>query len=183
MKVFIMLLLLTISLFAMSREQISVLQTAYSMGKMIKAKNGTSFENTLAAIALTESSAGVDIVGDDRTKTGEKKLLVDSSLGCMQIRISTAKELAKKYKIISWLSNYSDEELGFKLMSSNQLSAMIAGLHIAHYYDVALSRKWKRPWFKTISRYNGGWNNTYYFNKVKKNMKIIKRLVKNGAIR
>ncbi len=176
-------LLLAVQVFALTERQVKTLQTAYSIGQLIVAKDGTTFENTLAAIALTESSAGVNLIGDDRTKAGKKKPLIESSIGCMQIKISTAKELARRYKLISWVDTMSDEALGFRLLASNQTSVLIAGIHIMHYYDVALSRGYYNPWFKTISRYNGGWNNTEYFERVKKNLKTIKRLVKNGALK
>ena len=61
MKLFILPLIAT-SILAFSTDQKEILNEAYNIGGLIKAKDGMTFEKTLRSIALTESSAGKYVV-------------------------------------------------------------------------------------------------------------------------
>lgn len=183
MKKLFLMFLISVNLFAMSEMQIQNLQDAYSIGKTTRTSDGLTFENTLAAIMLTESSAGKNLVGDDRFEDGSKKPLHQSSLGTMQMQIKTARYLADKYPQLSWLKLLDDGQLTTQILNSPQFSSMLAGYYLKLNYEVAKKRGYWNPYFKAISRYNGGWNNTTYYKRVMRNMKIIKKLVKEGKIK
>ena len=183
MKIFLALLLMVQLSFAISAEQVKNLQIAYSIGKFTKADDGTSFENTLASIMLRESSGCKFKIGDAYELNGTKRTKINSSLGCMQVRMITAREVAKKVKSLKWVNRLSDEKIASMLIHNNQFNVLIAAHYIRLNYNYAIKRGFWNPVFKTISRYNGGWHNKTYYDKVMKNMKFIKHLHKGGALR
>lgn len=91
-----LLLILLISLsslmanYGLDDNQIQVLQKAYNQAKNYKTEDGFSFKEIILAIYLQESSAGIDIIGDNYTSTGKVKSLYESSLGSGQIQLGTA---------------------------------------------------------------------------------------------
>jgi len=84
--------------YTLSDEQIEKLKVGYTTGKTIVADDGTTFENTLAAMAGVESTWGVNIIGDKYDSSGKLKSLYESSLGVYQIKLSTAKLTIKRHK-------------------------------------------------------------------------------------
>lgn len=131
---------------------------------MHKNKKGETFENTAMAISLTETQAGMMKVGD----VGKSPNIFHSSLGIMQVRLQTARFIAKKLKLNDVLS-LSDIDLVNKLLSDDEFN-----ITIAIKYFVWLSDHTK-TYFQAISRYNGGNVNYKYFNRVMKNMKKLKQ--------
>jgi len=166
-----------------SSQQIQNLQIAYSIGKITRAEDGTTFEKTLPSIMLRESSAKNNIIGDDKNKNGSKRSFTDSSLGVMQVRVSTAREISKKVTAMNWVNKLSDHKIANMLKNNNQFNILIAAHYIRINYNLSLRRKYIDPIFKTISRYNGGWHNKTYYSKVIKNMKSIKKLIKKGILK
>ena len=68
------------------------------------------------------------------------------------------------------------------LLTNTEFSILIAGRYLKRNYEYALKKgKWN-PYYKTISRYNGGWNNTTYYKRVMKRMKHVNRLIAKGII-
>jgi len=65
-----------------------------------------------------------------------------------------------------------DLELAQLLLSDNRFNIKVALVHLITNYNEALKRKMPNPYFKAISRYNGGWHNKRYYKKVMKNMKL-----------
>lgn len=175
----ILFLLMAVSLFALSPEQVENIKLAYKIGNLIKAKDGETFGYALSGIMLRESSAGKYLVGDDRYKNGKKKPLVDSSLGAMQIRLETARYVASKVDILAWLQEISDTHLMNMLKNNKELSLLVAGQYLKINYERALDRKdfKSNPYYRAISKYNGGWNNKKYYNLIKKDIQKIKREV------
>ncbi len=127
-------------------------------------KKGKTLEHTAMSICLTETTAGRFKVGDVKRKNPN---ILKSSLGIMQVRIQTARFIAKKLKIKEVLE-LTDVELMNKLLNDNKFNA-----RIAIRYLVWLSNRTKNH-FTAVSRYNGGNVNYPYYNRVMKNMKIIK---------
>jgi len=158
--------------YALSKEQLTNLQIAYSIGKITKGKDGMTFEKAMASMMLTESSAGVNNKGDD-----------GASLGPMQMQLATIRDMQKRIKELSWLSALSDKQIKEKLINSTQFSCILAGFYIRHNYNYAVKQKMWNPYFKSISRYNGGWNNKEYYGRVMKNMKIINKLIAEGKLK
>ena len=180
----VLLILTTLPLYSLNTLQINNLKTVYNLGKKIKASNGFSFENTLCAIMLQESSAGLELIGD-KYKNGKLKSLYDSSLGIFQIKLNTAKEVIIKDKFMNKNFKHllkNDKALVNMLLVSVQFSTLIASTYLKINYEIALKRRYKNPWKSTISRYNGGWNNTKYKSKIFKRLKYLKKLKIKGIL-
>jgi len=230
MRYIIISFLLAASLFGLSEKQINVIKNIYQECSRYRANDGFTFENTCAAIALTESSAGKNIIGD---QGDDPTILVQSSLGAMQIRVRTVLEVLKnfpelrkqyaslwhsdidainKYVIIikkmhyyrykmhharSWKARhqykalYEKQRADFKkyknayqkdlniaeiLLTDIRFSAKIAAHYLILNYQTAKDRHYWNPWWKAVSRYNGGWMNKSYADRVIKNIKIIRHL-------
>ncbi|MGZ8546333.1 MAG: transglycosylase SLT domain-containing protein [Sulfuricurvum sp.] len=155
----------------MSNKQLYVLQTVRDVAKNIPDKNGKTYENTVSAICITESSAGKNIVGDHR----HKQSITKASLGAMQVRVSTARHVSRYVKNLSWLNRLSDIQLAARLLGDTRLSAKVAT-----YYVVLLHNS--RNSFNAVSGYNGGMVNHTYYNKVMKNKAIVAQLVARGKL-
>lgn len=67
-----------------------------------------------------------------------------------------------------------------KLLSDFNFGAEIAGHYLLLCYEQAKKKHFKNPLKKAIGRYNGGWNNTQYYLKVKERMKVVKKVINNN---
>lgn len=212
----------------------------------MKGIDGHSFEQTLCAMALTESSAGRNIIGDQYIYSKHSGL-TEASLGVLQVRLITAREMIKKEKymnenylhfyvpyrlmkkyskikreinkytkiianpkyydkideekdkkVLKWATRVLNENIelykeykGFekldllsvsKLLSDIKFNTIVAHCYLKFNYDRAVRENRGNPYFGAISKYNGGWHNTEYFDRVQKNMKEVKRLIREGYI-
>lgn len=172
MRLFTILLLSSLSLFAITPEQLKVLQTVRDIARTIPDRTGETYENTLSAICLTESSAGRDLIGDFKDNVAITK----ASLGVLQIQVATARYISDRVDDLSWIKGISDAQLANRLLVDVKLSAQIA----AHY--LSLLQKQRGRYFNIVSGYNGGMVNYPYYGRVMKNMRLIKRLVAQGVI-
>jgi hypothetical protein len=157
-------------------SQKHIIRKSYNIGKLIKAKDGMTFEHTLSSIAFTESSAGKYIIGDKFSKK-----LKDASLGVYQIRLETAKFIIKRDKFLNKHFKYllkDNDALISMLLREEDFGALVAGHLLKFWYEYALRKGVKNPWFYAVSRYNGGTKNVKYVNRIRKNMKVTKRLIK-----
>jgi soluble lytic murein transglycosylase-like protein len=119
----------------------------------------------MMAICLAETSAGKVNYGDKQLlKKGIKK----GSYGVMQVRLSTARFVAKHFKLLD-VNAMSDVTLIKKMMKESPFNAKIATLYV-----VWLSEH-SKSYFEMVSRYNGGKVNHPYFNKIKKHLAFLKR--------
>ncbi|ADR34274.1 Lytic transglycosylase catalytic [Sulfuricurvum kujiense DSM 16994] len=174
MKFLSLMLLLSLSLLAdaMTPKQLHVLQTVRDVAKTIPDKNGRTYEDTVSAICITESSAGKNTIGDFK----RKKSFTKASLGPMQIQVATARHVSQNVKKLRWLNNLSDVQLAARLLGDIRLSAKVA----THY--LVLLQNQRLDHFYAISGYNGGTVNHTYYNRVMKNMNIVNRLVSSGKL-
>jgi len=179
--IFILILFSFLELYAFSNEQITNLRIAKSIGEITVANDGMTFEKTLCSIMLRESSARNLIVGDDR-KNGKRLKLEDSSIGVMQVRVLTVREVSKRVKSLNWVNKLSNSSIARLLKNNNQFNILICAHYIRMNYNYALKKKMWNPLFKTISRYNGGWYNKTYYKKVMKDMKQIEKLINKGIL-
>lgn len=166
------LIFLSLNANQMSSKQLQVLQTVRDVAKSIPDKNGKTYENTLSAICLTESSAGNHTIGDFK----HKKSFTKASLGAMQIKVATARHVSQNVKKLRWLNRLSDVQLAGRLLGDIKLSAQIAT-----YYLVLLQNQ-RLDHFYAISGYNGGMVNQPYYNRVMKNMALVDQLVSSGKL-
>jgi hypothetical protein len=156
----------------MTKKQLHVLQTVRDVAKTIPDKHGKTYENTLSAICITESSAGKNTIGDFHNK----KSITKASLGPMQVRVSTARHVSQNVKKLSWLNKLTDIQLAARLLGDTRLSAKVAA-----YYVVLLHNQ-RGNAFNAISGYNGGMVNHQYYNKIIKNQAVVAQLVSSGKL-
>ena len=155
-----------------SAEQLSTLQSVRDTAKKIPDYKGITYENTLSPICLTESSAGVNLLGD--IKKG--KSITNASLGPMQIKVQTAKHIAKLTPSLKYLLKYTDERIATILLTDIKTSVKIA----AHY--LVRLKKSRKKYYYMVSGYNGGWSNRPYYSRVMKNYRTVAMLVKKGRL-
>ncbi len=150
---------------ALDMKQIITLKTVKNIALQYPNKKGETFEKTMMAICMVETSGGKMNYGDKQLlKKGIKK----GSYGIMQVRLGTARFVAKSFKLLD-VKMMSDVELIKKMMHESTFNVKIATLYI-----VWLSEH-SKSYFEMVSRYNGGKVNHPYFNKVQKYMKLLKK--------
>ncbi|MGD9969644.1 MAG: transglycosylase SLT domain-containing protein [Sulfuricurvum sp.] len=178
MKFLFLILILVLETFGddgvknISSKQLNVLQTVRNIAKSIPDKQGKTYENTISAICLTESSAGKNNIGDYR----HKRSFTKASLGPMQIRLDTARHVANQIKTLRWLNDLNDVQLAARLLGDIRLSAKVAT-----YYVILLHEK-RNDHFNAVSGYNGGMSNRPYYNRVMKNLALVNELVSAGRL-
>ena len=173
MRFVVALSFVTSTLFALSQKQIDILQAVRDVARTIPDKSGETYEDTLSAICLTESSAGRDMIGDFKKGTSVTK----ASLGAMQIQASTARFMARTYPELAWVNELSDFKIVNNLISDIKFSAMIAAYYMRWLND------YRDSYYSAVSGYNGGISNWPYYKRVKKNLGYVKKLVKEGVIK
>jgi len=77
---------------------------------------------------------------------------------------------------------YKDLRLAQLLLSDVKFNIKVSTFYLIYNYEHALKKRFKNPWFITISKYNGGYNNIKYYKRVLNNMKIIRKIKKKGKI-
>ncbi len=155
-----------------SSKQLKTLQLVRDVAKKIPDYKGETYENTLSAICLTESSAGINVLGDFEKGNDITK----ASFGPMQIQIGTARHIAKLTPSLQHLLKYSDKRLASLLLTDLKTSVKIA----AHL--LARLSKSRKKFYYVVSGYNGGWRNKPYFRRVMKNYHYVSSLVKKGYL-
>jgi len=88
------------------------------------------------------------------------------------------KELRYYEKLFRPYKEYykKDLELAQLLLSDIEFNVSVGTLYLIQNYEIALKRHYSNPWFRAISRYNGGWNNKTYYKKVLEKMKIWRKI-------
>jgi hypothetical protein len=169
-------LIFSFSLFAaendISDDQIKVLNTVRNIAKTIPDAKGKTYEDTISAICLTESSAGQNLIGDFHKNVP----LTKASLGVMQIQVQTVRYVASQVKKLNWIHSLNDSQIANRLLTDSEFSARIA----THYF--ILLRHSRKNYMSSISGYNGGMTNTPYFEKVTKSLEDIKTLKKEKKL-
>ncbi len=167
MKTIILFFLVISFLFCgeLNFRQILTLKTVKNIALRYPNKKGQTLEQTAMAICLAETYGG-------KVKWGDKQLLKrgikQASYGVMQVRLQTARFVAKVYNLND-VKFMSDTQLIKKMMNQSAFNAKIAVLYLVWLSDHSKS------YFETVSRYNGGRVNYPYYNKVQKYLKVVKR--------
>ncbi|MBU0631455.1 transglycosylase SLT domain-containing protein, partial [bacterium] len=162
----------TISLFAISDEQLNTLQIVRDVARTVPADNGETYEDTLSAICLTESSAGKNLIGDFKKNV----VLTKASLGVMQVQVATARYVAQRVENLSWVLSLSNAQIANRLLTDIEFSARIA----AHYFVIL--KNTRETYLHSVSGYNGGMTNMPYYSRVMKNLMIINKLKENKKL-
>ncbi|MEA3387600.1 MAG: hypothetical protein U9Q66_04435, partial [Patescibacteria group bacterium] len=115
------------------------------------------------------------------------------------------KKLAYHQELNNKLSSkaYKDTALINKLFTDSEFGAEVGGRYFLSMYEEALKKGYRgfEAYWRSVGRYNGGWNNRnyyfgywktktvngkvkkYYINGVRDQMKIVKKLIKKGEIK
>lgn len=159
----------------LSQKQIDTLNEIRAVAKSMPTKIGKTFEDTMSGIALTESSAGINNVGD--LKEGDTNLY-NASLGALQVRVGTVRYLSKVKKKYRYLNEKTDKEIAFLLLENNKFNAETA----MDYFLINYDRFKVGKYFKAISLHNGGVRNYAYVDRVLNNIEIVKEAKEKGLI-
>ena len=150
---------------SLTMKQLLTLKTIKNIALEYPNKKGETFEKTMMAICMVETRGGEMNYGDKQLlKKGIKK----GSYGVMQVRLQTARFVAKSFNLLV-VKMMSDVELIKKMMHESTFNAKIATLYIVWLSEHSQS------YFEMVSRYNGGKVNHPYFNKVQKYIRFLKR--------
>ena len=176
---YLILLLFTISLSAttLTKSQLEILTTIKAIAQHFKARDGMTFTKALSAIALTESSLGLQIVGDQE----KNKPVSTASLGVFQIRLTTAKYIIRKNPILTCQFGHllhQDKILTTFLLTKTEFSTLLAGFYLVMNYEIARAKGLSNPWYRAISKHNGGWHNYKYYSKVLKNLHLLEKEIR-----
>ena len=108
----------------------------------------------------------------ERTQNNEPKAIKTMKWALRNLRkhIETHNELKLKAS--------KDTRLINKLLTDHKFGAEIAGHYLKLQYDYVVRKGWSNPYKRAVGRYNGGWNNMNYANKVIKRMKISQQVTK-----
>ena len=150
---------------ALTMRQILILHTVKNIALQHPNSNGKTFEKTAMAICLVETSGGKANFGDKQLL---KKNMKDASYGIMQVRLQTARFVAKAFNLES-INQMSDIEIITNMMQNNNFSAKMGILYLVWLSDHSKS------YFEMVSRYNGGRVNHPYYNKVQKKLNFLKK--------
>ncbi len=162
--------------FKLSSSQEKLAIEIYKIGKTFKTADGISIENTLTAISLRESSLGRFIIGD-KLENGDFKPIEEMSLGAFQIQLGTAKEVIKDNDLAKFKYLLKDNaKLVNRLLTDVEFSTIIAAHYFIKNYNEALRRDMWNPYFRAVSRHNGGWTNNKYYRLFLKDINKIKKI-------
>lgn len=175
MRIFILSILLSQLMYAeLSDTQRSIASQVYAVAKLFRASDGMTFEKALTSIAFRESSFRINKRGDLHMGIA----LRDSSLGIMQLRVTTAKHIIETTPLLKKEFKHllSNEKTLIKMLLSNvEFSVMLSGYYMLQNYETALKRGLYNPYYSAISRHNGGWSNKVYYKKVIHDMQYLKK--------
>ena len=177
MKLLLLLsLIFSYSLFAaandVSDDQIKILNAVREIAKTIPDSKGETYEDTMSAICLTESSAGKNLIGDFHKNVP----LTKASLGVMQVQVQTVRYVASQVKKLSWVYSLNDSQIANRLLTDSEFSARIA----THYFIILKNSR--KNYINSVSGYNGGMTNMPYYQRVTKNLEDIKELKKEKKL-
>lgn len=116
----------------------------------------TKFRTLMSNICETESSYGMNILGDK-----------GHALGVMQLSHGAVQDVSRWYPKLKWLGKLPKKRLETLLLTNHRLNIKIATL----YFE---NMRQRYGWRKALSRYNGGNNNTSYINRVLSKRKGVK---------
>jgi len=174
--VFLFVMTTNTQAFQLDVEQEKLAHEIYKIGKTFKTADGITIENTLTAISLRESSLGKFIVGDKK-KNGDLKPLEEMSLGAFQIRLGTARDVIMNNDLFKYKYLLKDNlKLVNRLLTDPKFGAIITGYYFVNNYNEALKRNMWNPYFRAVSRHNGGWTNNKYYRVFLKDINKIKKI-------
>nr|DAT66448.1 MAG TPA: hypothetical protein [Caudoviricetes sp.] len=134
--------------------------------------DNTTFEHTLLAIFLTETELGKAPTKQMNQKPGHNR-----SVGYFQIKPKSAKEIITKQNLTQY-QNLTLQQIKQKLITDFDFQITIATNHLVYHYNRALQEfTHLNPTRAAISKYNGGWHNPNYINRVRQNQIILTYLI------
>jgi len=103
--------------------------------------------------------------------SSKTSIIKGQALGAFQIKLSTAKYTIERMRLQKYYKYLIDDHsLKMKLVHDDKFSAIIAVNYLKMHYISGLKTNHPNPLHLTISRYNGGNNNTEYINLITSKM-------------
>ena len=68
------------------------------------------------------------------------------------------------------------------LLTNYKFGVEIGGYYLRWMYEIALDKGYSDAYWRAIGRYNGGWNNREYQEKVRNRMQLVNELINEGKI-
>ena len=139
-------------------EQIENAKLIEKVTKSLGLSQAENYTKTLIMISLQESGLGEKNIGDYK----KGKPITSASIGMFHMRIITVRELQRFFpKELGWLAKMSDKSIANMLLDSKGFSVILASYNLER-----IAIKSKGNYKKLVSQWNGGYNNTPYYNAV-----------------
>ena len=156
----------------LTEQDLTNLQRIQHIALQYPTDDNTTFEHTLLAIFLTETE-----LGKAPTKQMNQKPGHNMSVGYFQIKPKSAKEIIIKQNLTQY-QNLTLQQIKQKLMTDFDFQIIIATNHLVYHYNRALQEfTHLNPTRAAISKYNGGWHNPDYIDRVRRNQIILTYLI------
>ena len=156
----------------LTEQDLTNLQHIQEIALQYPTDDNTTFEHTLLAIFLTETELGKAPTKQMNQKSGHNR-----SVGYFQIKPKSAKEIIIKQNLTQY-QNLTLQQIKQKLITDFDFQITIATNHLVYHYNRALQEfTHLNPTRAAISKYNGGWHNPHYIDRVRRNQIIITYLI------
>ena len=156
----------------LTEQDLINLQKIQQIALQYPTDDNTTFEHTLLAIFLTETELGKAPTKQMNQKPGHNR-----SVGYFQIKPKSAKEIIIKQNLTQY-QNLTLQQIKQKLITDFDFQIIIATNHLVYHYNRALQEfTHLNPTRAAISKYNGGWHNPNYIDRVRQNQIIITYLI------
>lgn len=156
----------------LTEQDLQNLQHIQEIALQYPTDDNTTFEHTLLAIFLTETELGKAPTKQMNQKPGHNR-----SVGYFQIKPKSAKEIIIKQNLTQY-QNLTIQQIKQKLITDFDFQIIIATNHLVYHYNRALQEfTHLNPTRAAISKYNGGWHNPHYIDRVRQNQIIITYLI------
>jgi hypothetical protein len=138
---------------AYNHKQISHLQAARGIGELY------NVPETLQAIILQESSAGIDKLGDDGESLGLAHVTVPAAKDVLTLYCSRPSK--KKQCSILHYDYKDDHSLRAHLAAHDDLNLIFAVLYFQMHYEYYKEKQYSLPWSRAVISHNTGYKPRY----------------------
>lgn len=129
---------------AYNTKQLENLTLAREIGDMF------GFPETLQAIILQESSAGMMKLGDDGKSVGLAHVTYGAAVDVLEWCANGGKYCGW------WHGTIADNDISIKLVTDNRFNLLVAGTYHQMQYQYFLSKGYSNPWARALISYNAG---------------------------
>lgn len=148
-----------------STEQEYVLSIARTAGQLI------DFPETLQAISIQESSAGIHLIGDDGQSFGPAQIQIPTARDALYANpklcylMDPLSRVASEQALREYITRLSDKRLRTELIQNHEFHFAVAAEIFKNHFLKAkneLGLKGPEAWKKAVRAYNAGWRGSAY---------------------